>query len=55
MSIPAMLAVIKQMIEPDTKARTATDVMLARRSGAIADKEAIIMPNELGLANPHTA
>lgn len=55
MSIPAMLAVIKQIIEPDTNARNATAVMLARRSGAIADNDAIIMPNELGLANPHTA
>lgn len=50
-----MLAVRKQIIEPATNPRIATAVITCRRSGAIELSDAIIMPNELGLANPQIA
>lgn len=42
-------------MEPEINARIATAVITDRLSGAIAESEAIIIPKELGLANPHTA
>lgn len=50
-----MLAVIKHIMDPETKALKATFVTTDRFPGAIALSDAIIMPNELGLPNPHTA
>lgn len=52
---PAILAVIKHTIVPAMNARNATSVIDCRRFGAIADKAPIIMPMELGFANPQTA
>lgn len=46
---------MKHIMEPEINARSATLVMADRFSGAIAESDAIIMPKELGLANPHTA
>lgn len=46
---------MKQIMEPEINARIATAVITVRFSGAIAESDAIIMPKELGLANPHTA
>lgn len=46
---------MKQIMEPERNARNATAVIAGRLSGAIAESDAIIMPKELGLANPHTA
>lgn len=46
---------MKQIMEPEINARIATAVIVDRFSGAIAESDAIIIPNELGLANPHTA
>lgn len=40
---------------PVIKARIATDAMTPFFSGDIELRAPIIMPNELGLANPHTA
>ncbi len=50
-----MLAVIKQIMLPETNALTATDVMSGLFSGHIALNEPIIIPNELGFANPQIA
>lgn len=50
-----MLAVIKQIMEPEINERNATAVIVDRFSGAIAESAAIIMPTALGFANPHTA
>lgn len=50
-----MLALIKQMIEPAIKARTATDVIIGFFSGLIVPKLPIIIPNELKLAKPQIA
>lgn len=50
-----MLAVIKQIMLPEMNALTATDVISGLFSGHIALNEPIIMPNELGLANPQMA
>lgn len=52
---PAMLAVMKQIMLPEMNALTATDVISGRFSGHIALSEPIIMPSELGLANPQMA
>lgn len=50
-----MLAFKKQIIEPDIKARTDTEVMILLFSGHIVPKLPIIIPNELKLANPQMA
>lgn len=50
-----MLALIKQMIDPEIKARTDTDVMILFFSGHMVPRFPIIMPNELKLANPQIA
>lgn len=50
-----MLAVIKQIILPEMNALTATDVITGLFSGHIALNVPIIIPKELGLANPQTA
>lgn len=52
---PAILAFKKQMIDPDIKARTATEVITLRFSGHMVPKLPIIIPNELKLANPQIA
>lgn len=52
---PAMLAVMKQTMVPAITALNATAVMTERLVGAIADSDPIRIPNELGLAKPHTA
>lgn len=46
---------MKQIMEPDIRARTATAVMTVRFSGHIVPRLPIIMPNELKLANPQMA
>lgn len=53
--IPAMLAVKKQIIEPETKARKANSVIMCLFSGAIELRVAIIIPIEHGLAYPQMA
>lgn len=55
MSSPAMLAVISETKQPDTKARNATFVIAGRLSGARALKDPIMIPIELGFANPQIA
>lgn len=50
-----MLAVMKQIMEPAMNPRNATCVITRRFSGAIVLMVAIIMPSELGLANPQIA
>lgn len=50
-----MLAVISETKHPETKARKATLVIDGLRSGASALKAPIIIPIELGLANPQMA
>lgn len=52
---PAKLADMKQTMLPTTNARKATDVIVPRRFGAIALKEPMRMPRELGLAKPQMA
>lgn len=52
---PAMLAVMKQMIDPATNPRNATSTMTDFFSGHIALSAPIITPTELGLANPQIA
>jgi hypothetical protein len=52
---PAMLAVINDTKQPETKARKATAVMDGLRSGASALKAPIMMPMELGFAKPQMA
>lgn len=46
---------MKQMIEPETKARIDTDVIILRFSGHIVPRFPIIIPSELKLANPQIA
>lgn len=53
--IPAMLALIKQIIEPAISARTDTSMMVLRFSGHSAPKFPIIIPSELKFAKPHIA
>lgn len=53
--LPAILALMKQMIEPETKARIDTDVIILRFSGHIVPRFPIIIPIELKLANPQIA
>lgn len=53
--LPAMLAVIKHIIEPDTKALPTTDVTDDLLFGAIVQSIAIIIPTEQGFAKPHIA
>lgn len=50
-----MLALIKQMIEPEISARTDIDVIILFFSGHMVPRLPIIMPNELKLANPQMA
>lgn len=50
-----MHAFIKQIMLPEMNALNATDVMSGRFSGHIALNEPIIIPSELGLANPQMA
>lgn len=50
-----MLALIKQTMEPATRARIDTDVMVDLFSGHIVPKFPIIIPNEQKLANPQMA
>lgn len=52
---PAKLADMKQTMLPTINARKATDVIIPRRFGAIALKEPMRMPRELGLAKPQMA
>jgi len=52
---PAKLADTKQTMLPTTKARKATDVMVERRWGAMALRDPMRMPKELGLAKPQMA
>jgi hypothetical protein len=52
---PAMLAVMSDTKQPDTKALNATFVIVGRRSGASALRAPIMIPIELGLANPQMA
>lgn len=53
--LPAILALMKQIIEPETKARIDTDVIILRFSGHIVPRFPIIIPSELKLANPQIA
>lgn len=53
--LPAILALMKQIMDPDIRARIDTDVMTLRFSGHIVPRLPIIMPNELKLANPQMA
>lgn len=55
MSKPAILAVINDTRQPEMKALKATFVMDGRRLGARALNDPIIMPIELGFANPQMA
>lgn len=50
-----MHAFIKQIMLPEINALNATDVISGRFSGHIALNEPIIIPSELGLANPQMA
>lgn len=54
-SSPAILAVIKDTQQPDTKALNATLVIEGRFSGASALRAPIIIPIELGFAKPQIA
>lgn len=53
--LPAILALMKQIMDPDIRARTDTEVMIFRFSGHIVPRLPIIMPNELKFANPQMA
>ena len=53
--IPAMLALMKQIIDPAIKARTANSTMILRFSGHRPPKFPIIIPIELKLAKPQIA
>ena len=55
MSEPATQAVRKHASEPATKARKATLDMSDLRPGAIELRQAICIPIEAGLENPHSA
>lgn len=50
-----MLALMKQIIEPDTNARTDTAMMALLFSGQSVPRLPIIIPSELKLANPQMA
>lgn len=50
-----MLALMKQMIEPEIKARTARAEKVLRFSGHMAPRFPIIKPKELKFANPQIA
>lgn len=53
--LPAILALMKQIIDPEIKARTATDVTVLRFSGDKAPRFPIIIPIELKFAKPQMA
>lgn len=53
--IPAMLALIKQIIDPAIRARTDTSTMVLRFSGHSAPKFPIIIPSALKFAKPQIA
>lgn len=52
---PAILAFKKQIIDPETRARTETDVIMDLLSGHIVPRLPITNPNEQILANPQIA
>lgn len=55
LNLPAMLALIKHTKLPVINALIAADAITLRLSGDIELSPPIIIPNELGLAKPHTA
>lgn len=53
--LPAILAVMKHIMQPETKALPTTVVMESFLFGAIVQSIATIIPTEQGFAKPHIA